>query len=216
MSGVIQAQMGGISLPDVNYISLATSASALTNYTFSNVNIGTATATRFVVVCCFGWSGSGSARTVSSVTIGGTAAAAIINPSTQYAGAIYGLAVPSGSTANIVVTYSGAMSDAGIYVFAVNNLETASAIGVNNAASSSSSQSFSLATVPNGVVIAHTMGGPAASGFTSWSGLTQNQSGTIESEFISAASARATSTSLTVGVNYQTTGFTRLTAVCLR
>src|SRR5678809_273419 len=87
----------------------ASDASDLTAYTFTNRAIGTADATRMVLV---GITERGAlAPDISSVTIGGNAAANLKTRKSTSGldiSAIYGLAVPTGTTATIVVNLSAA------------------------------------------------------------------------------------------------------------
>lgn len=91
-----------------------------TSFTFSGHSISTASATRVVVI---GVTGKASAtRTVSSVTIGGVTASVAVaydNNSSSFVGSgLYYLLVTSGTTADIVVTFSSTMTSAGIDVWA--------------------------------------------------------------------------------------------------
>lgn len=101
------------------------STSALTTYSFTNVNIGTAASNRHVVVIVAGDSGNSSLlRTVSSVSIAGTTGTLIgDNPAgTRYAKSQAIRAVTTGTTATISVTFSGSMVNAVIGVFATYGL----------------------------------------------------------------------------------------------
>lgn len=88
------------------------STSGLTTYTFTGRNIGTADSNRYVMVC-LGWSNS-TTRTVSSVTVGGQAATVVATGSQV---AIYRIAYPTGTTADIVVTMSGACTAMSVGLF---------------------------------------------------------------------------------------------------
>ena len=203
-------------LPTKSYIGSAANASNLTTYTFSSVSLGTEPNSRYVVVCVGGWSGSTATRTVSSLTIGGISATALTNPATQYAGAIYGLNVAARTTADIVVTFSAVINNAVIFVYAVDNLNSTTAVDAKNSfLSSASSTSVTPTTSPNGIVIAHAFAGPSATSISSWSGVTQDFASTIETAPEGAASAVATSTSLTATVNTQAASSLNFTAISL-
>jgi hypothetical protein len=77
--------------------------------TFANANIGTAAADRIVVVTIFGRTGNATGDTLSGVTIGGNAAtlAARCTHGANLLNEQWYLAVPSGATANVVVTLGG-------------------------------------------------------------------------------------------------------------
>ena len=111
----------------ISYITNAASSSGLTNYTFSTQSIGTAATGRRIIVIASGYSTTGG-RTFSSVTIGGNAATSIVTASdsggvvnSQLAG-IFILQVDAGTTADIVVNFSGGMGGCDIGVFAAYDL----------------------------------------------------------------------------------------------
>lgn len=95
--------------------STATDLSDLTTYTFTSIPIGTADTNRIVIVAI---AIGGVARTVSSATIGGIAAsiAGTTTGTTAGTGMIYAK-VPTGTTATISITLSGAANDCHIGVY---------------------------------------------------------------------------------------------------
>lgn len=117
---------GGANAADCAFVAATASTSDTTAYTFSSHSIGTASDNRMVVVFINGVEATAAtAKTISSVTIGGSTATIAVQAgqavSTNYnvAGIAY-LAVPVGTTADIVVTFSGAMSRASIAVYAIS------------------------------------------------------------------------------------------------
>lgn len=204
-----------VNKPVLKYITLSTSSANQTTYTFSGVNIGTADQYRFVVVCVRGWSGSTATRTVSSLTIAGTTATSLVNPSNQYAGAIYGLTVTSGTTADIVVTFSSSMNNAGIFVYTVNNLQSTTAIDTSDISVTNATASDTLTTKQDGIIIAHMMCGPVAS-FSSWTNLTSNVTSDLETAPIASASIITPAATRTITSTISTSAAHRLTAVSLR
>lgn len=137
-----------------SYQSSANSAS----YTFSSSSIGTADADRIVVVAVFG-SVASADRTLSAVSIGGTnatlMATAYRNGTNDHTAALAALAVSSGTTATIVVNWSGAMVGCRIAIYTVliagATISVASSItgtGVNT-----NSISVTLSSVPANAVI---------------------------------------------------------------
>jgi hypothetical protein len=83
--------------------------------TFSSVNIGAADANRIVVIVAAGFY-NGFGRTLTGVKINGTTANLLATNSTDGsqcgAGGIAWLAVPTGTTATVEVTYNGVLSTA--------------------------------------------------------------------------------------------------------
>lgn len=212
-----QRLMMARSSPARQFAAFASDPANLTSYTFTGVSLGTVSVGRFVVVCVMGWSGSTATRTVSSLTLGGTAATALINPATQYAGAIFGLYVPTGATADIAVTFSGSMVNAAIAVYAVTSLASTTPVSSGNAGpTAATSRTVTLTTAPGDVVIGHAMAGPAAGSITSWSGVAQDTTSALETAPVASASGLASGASTAVTVNVATSGALVLTAVALR
>lgn len=132
----------------IAYIGSNGSDSNLATYTFSGQSIGTASSDRFVMVCVHGT--RNAATSISSVTIGGNAATAIVtgNDSNGFSvSGIYGLLVPSGTTADIVVVFSAACNAAGIDVFAATRLGSTSP---TSAATSTAAPGSLVITCPGG------------------------------------------------------------------
>jgi hypothetical protein len=144
-----------------SYRGTTSDTTSQTTYTFTNHDIGTASATRYVVVCVMA-SDATVDRTLSSVTIGGNNAAQHeFEKSTSVAidmyTAIYGLTVTSGTTATIVVTWSGGMTGCHVAVFALDNLTSTTphaTNGNNTGAGTASSVSTTMNIPSNGVGIA--------------------------------------------------------------
>jgi hypothetical protein len=93
--------------PTIVYEDVAGSSSNSFTYTFSGRAIGTASSDRIVVVCAMINAKSTEPYSVSGVTINGSAATLAVNSSLGRNSAIFYLLVPTGTTANIVVTLSG-------------------------------------------------------------------------------------------------------------
>lgn len=137
-----------------------------TTYTYSSCSIGTAASDRRVHVG--GWS-SNNTRTVSSVTIGGVSATINIQSGGVGNGTsfIATANVPTGTTADVVVTWSGAQIRSAIGVWSSTGLTSDAAIDTDS--STADPATVTLTTVSGGFVIAvkHNQGDVAT--FT-WSG----------------------------------------------
>lgn len=102
--------------------------SGVATYTFTSVNIGTASADRYVVVVVSnGVTTVG--RTLNSVSIGGNAATLHVNSRIESGGndviiGIAGLLVTSGTSANVVVTFSGNMNTCYCRTYALRRLHS--------------------------------------------------------------------------------------------
>ena len=146
-----------------------------TVYTFSNVNIGPATADRYVV-CIIGCYVNVPSRTLNSVTIGGNAATIVVNSNAQVAAAatcITGIAilnVTAGTTANVVATFNNNMLVCHCHTYVINNLTMASPTSpttkstTNNA--SGTTLSDTIATVANSLLIAGVTSAASAGSFS--------------------------------------------------
>ena len=109
-------------IPSIDYITFTSNTASLTTYTFNNVPIG---GDGLIAISVH--SESSASRTISSATINGEAAtiASQISQGPAAAqftntGVIY-LRVTSGTTANISITYSGAVTRMGIGVWRIQN-----------------------------------------------------------------------------------------------
>lgn len=119
---------GGLSTLALTHI--AASGADLTTYTFTSVAIGAATDSRRVIIGAAARAATN--RTLSSVTVNGSAASVVYAPTTTN-GTSTGWAVahvPSGTTATIAATWGGAMVRGGIAVWTIGGSITASGAGV--------------------------------------------------------------------------------------
>jgi hypothetical protein len=104
------------------------------SYSFSSQSIGTAATGRIIVVGASTAGGSTLAPAITSVTIAGNAAAEAIQVATGIVsgnvarGGLYALQVNTGTTATIVVTFSGNVSRCGIGVWAIYGAGSTTAV----------------------------------------------------------------------------------------
>lgn len=155
-------------------------------YTFSNADIGAAASDRLVIVAVHAAFSGGTNRTITSATIGG------ISATIDYAGTntdargftFLSAIVPTGTTATIVLNFSGNLLRLGIGVYRLTKYtsrvprDTASSFRDDNA----NNISDTINVYGGGVVIGMSFSGDDANGGNvTWSGLTENYDGTIES-----------------------------------
>lgn len=168
----------------IAFASNAENVNNLTTYTFTAQGIGVATANRVVIVAPSGES-TGAQRTLTSVTLDGTPAVQQVNQTTNdgannsIISAIFSLAVSTGATANIVLTFSGTMERAAIGVWATTGLlsATATATAVNSAITSQASLGASLTTQAGGVAVGAVqanINGGGTMGAITWTNMTGN------------------------------------------
>jgi hypothetical protein len=124
-------------------------------FTFSSQSIGTAFTDRIVIVP-FYWDTSGSTRTVSSATIGGVAANIVAqNGGTGGGTAIIWAAVPTGTTATIVINFSANVLACDIAVYAADPVtNTPLDFATSGYATSSPSTAANVDVQPGGFCIA--------------------------------------------------------------
>ena len=160
----------------ITFTESATSTSNLTTYTFSSLNLGTASSGRQIVVAAFGT----SSQTISTLTVGGISASLIVgrtDTSSERRVELWAAPVPTGTSGDVVVTWSGAQIRSGVGVFSMTGaLSTANDTQSDAVASGASSVSLNIPS--NGGAIA--VGDSATSGLNSWTGLTERYDENVE------------------------------------
>lgn len=161
------------------WVSSNSTDAAQTTYTYTSQNIGTAGATRLVVVGVHATSTAAGTGSVSSVTIAGITATQLYtqnstgNTLKQY---FYGAYVPTGTTGNIVVTMVSAPTSGrlGIDVFALYDVQSITPISTGFAnANTTNPQGFTLSVTAGSVVCAISGTGQNNSPSNTWTGLTE-------------------------------------------
>lgn len=150
------------------------STSDLTTYTFSTRVLGTAASNRRIVV---GVATRNTGVTVSSMTIGGVAAAivsdgvtsAAIISGTQNRTEMWSAAVPTGATGDIVVTFSAGTFRALIGVWALYGAAAATASTVVLPTANSDPSTSSVTVPAKGALVGYTAGNPSGSATVTWS-----------------------------------------------
>lgn len=182
------------------------SATDGTSFTFNAVAIGTASADRVVVVGVSSGQTGTTTRTCT-VTVGGVTATQIqftrVGPTNSTHGGMYAVPFPSGTTANIVLTFSGTQSRCGIQVWALtgtNGVETPAFSAIVSSSGTAASVSTSVNTVAGGTCIGmFSDGTPGAANTTSWTNLTEDNDTVVELSVYSGAHTNGTTgSSLTV------------------
>jgi hypothetical protein len=133
--------------PSIAYIGFAADFSNATIYTFTDEDIGSEAASRIVVVACHS---DGGNVTLSSVTIGGNAASLITTGGTQPRCALAYLVVPTGTTATIVVTWSGGVTRSRIDVWSLKGMGSSTPIDTDAPATATTTTSTVTLDLPTG------------------------------------------------------------------
>ncbi|MFA5768360.1 MAG: LamG-like jellyroll fold domain-containing protein [Bacteroidales bacterium] len=148
-------------------------------YTYS-VSFGDAAADRYIIVTAAARK-AGASTTITGVTIGGVSATEVhqnTNTSTNTdVSGIFIAAVPTGTSGNVVVTYGATMVRSIIGVYRVTSLSSATAS--DTAGYISTADPTNTLDIPAGgfaVAVALTNSG----GTTTWTGLTEDFDGTLE------------------------------------
>lgn len=190
-----------------------TSTTDLTTYTFSASSLGAEAANRKIVVGILGRSTNPSTRTISSVTVAGVAATAVVYVSNTIGNvaAFYVADVLTGTTGDIVVVWSAGMQNCTIasYAMFAAASSTPSATGTDIA----SAYSQPLDIPAQGVAFA--CGAVQANTTATWAGLTEDSDATSEAELTTFASGEFATlqTGLTVSMT-QGSGSDGAMAMC--
>ena len=165
-----------------------------TNYSFASQSLGTETASRFIVVAIVG-GGAAAGRSVSSCSVGGVAANALVNANATNVAEMWVTprvvdGGPTGTSGTVAVNFSGSMFNAIIAVYAIDG---ASSTTPSSTVSDTSAPLSSTLTIPAGgvgIAVAHASVTP---GNTTWGGLTEDSDQGIEPRVGSTASLESIS-----------------------
>jgi hypothetical protein len=182
--GAIPAGMFKPSGPICTYIGRTVTATELTNYSHAAVNIGTPAADRLVVLVVANSVSIQADRSITGGTVGGVTCAVVANAHNPAINsnncAILSALVPTGTTATVTVTNSGAVANNGFDVFTITGLASTTAYDTMTAQSLSSVATLSgnIDVAGGGVIIA---GGSLFINSTfTWSGITEVADGNID------------------------------------
>jgi hypothetical protein len=158
----------------------ASDTADLTTYTFASQNFGTASADRTIVAVVSGR--QSGVRTVASVTIGGVTATEIATRgSSQNPLGIWSAAVPSGTSGDVVVTFSSGVLRARVVLWSVKG----GAASVSDTQSGTDTINITGAT--GGVIIAGACN--TGSGAFTWTNATERYDAAAEPFTVSGADA---------------------------
>lgn len=181
--------------PTVTYITSVDSTTDAQDYTFSNTNIGTASADRYVVVCV-GIRASFTAPTLT-VTVGGAACTQVIRSSTTGNGfpSIFMTSAPftSGTTADIIVDGTQNSVNCGISVYTITGLTSATAVDTDDTATDGATITLNSLTAGSVVIGCSTT--TTAANTVTMTNLTEDSDRVIESGSLNMAAGHATTTS---------------------
>lgn len=199
----------GGKLPSIAYQTTAVINATASSFTFAAQAIGTASGRRRVIV---GVAHSGS--TITGVTVGGITATLL----SSFVPSLYIASVPTGTTANIVVTQSvSTASTVTITVWSVYDLRSATAVDIGT--STASPAVLDLDVSPRGIVVALAASGSSGASYT-WTGITSDYSQTSGVNNIPRSGSHVVATTgsapRTVRCTYSASSSPRAVAVSLR
>lgn len=176
--GSAKVASGGGSLVGT-FLQNAGDGTDLTVYTFASQNLGTASADRNIVVAATGR--QSTAQTITAVTVGGVSATQLgTRGLSQNPLGIWMAAVPTGTTGDIVVTFSGAMLRCAVGLWAVTG-------GASLSNSDFGTDTADVTGAANGFIVAAACNTGSVT-FT-WTNATERFDGTVESFTASGADA---------------------------
>lgn len=185
-----------------------------TTYTFSGVAIGDAKPDRRVIVGVSEAGGTASSIP-TSVTIGGVSASKLTEANTGNSIASIWIAlVPTGTTANIVLTLGQSSSRLGIGVWSCTGLESNTPIDTDSD-TSVNPQSLSVNTAEGGFAVAVSNNRNNSTVAVTWSAMTERYDEIIEGSgaYQSGADKVTDGSTLTTSVTYTINGITRASCI---
>lgn len=196
LTGFWQAPTGDVAA-SITFLQCAQNTTDGSSFTFSAQNTGTASSDRHTIVTIAG-EDSASDFTVSTVTVGGDSATELYSTlaAASVESAIFGLANTAGTSEDVVVTFSEAVTSANICLYQVNNLNSLTPVDTSNDAAEEACASGGLNSVCDLVIDAQNGGilvgvlakSVAGSSAVTWSGLTEDQEVGASESSISTAS----------------------------
>jgi hypothetical protein len=182
-------------LPTLAFTDTDSSSSDVSTYTFTSASLGTAGATRHIIVGFAAGQLGANLNAPNSCTIAGVSATLVISDpvGTGLSWRQFWIAaVPTGTTGNIVLTRAGNMSSGAIVVWAAYDLISATAFATGTPGSGTPTASANCNTSAGGIAVGFARGS-SSSTFT-WSGLTEDADFLIGGDTVSISGASASNT----------------------
>jgi hypothetical protein len=195
---------------DISLTDNAVITTDLTTYTFSARALGVAESTRRIAVGITS-NISTNGRTISSVTIGGVSASEVVfarydNGNSNIA-AIWIASVPTGTTGDVVVTFSAAMGYCTIDIYRLLNASATAYHTATDITATANALSASLNLIANGAAIGVFInGGTTAVRTTTWGGITEQTDRVVELNLSASTAANTTATTQTLTISATASG----------
>lgn len=170
------------------FLQSTNSTADLTTYTFSTQNLGTASSDRYIVVNAAAARSGGLTGAINSITVQGISGSSVVQRTqdTNIANiqGLFIVAVPTGTTGDVVVTFNGSCVRAGIALWAVTGIGSATAYDTATANDSgvNPNPSNTIDCEADGIIIAASfINNAATTSGTAWTGVTEDYEQTVES-----------------------------------
>lgn len=151
----------------ISQTAVSTSNSGASTRTFTSVSMGAEAQTRRMIVSIFS---GGTARTLTTFTVGGIAVTRIIETSFFCLGIVD---LPTGTTANVVTTWSGTKASWALAVYRTTNVRSATPVAGGTVSFSGLTASTAYTIPAGGVVVGYMHGGGTGSRTATWAGVTE-------------------------------------------
>lgn len=174
VSGVWKELLGAAAPLALSNTDSVVNTANLTTYTFTSRSLGAVPGsgeTRYIVVSTGGNQSAGAA-TIASVTVAGISASQVVQSSGVPCG-IFIAEVPTGTTGNVVVTFSGGVFGAGIGVYRMIGPPGLASFATSNVNTHTSGVASGNINVPAGGASIAVANGIDAGTYT-WAGLSEN------------------------------------------
>lgn len=196
---------GGGGGPTATFQQAAASGTDGTSFTFTAQPIGTASATRRVVVA-IGYGGPAAPGAISSVTIGGVTATIDVDSgalTNNRRVAIASAVVPTGTTADVVITFGVTVGRVGIGVW---TLSSGAPTGQTALVANNATGTLTVTTVAGQVVIATGYASRASGTLsTAWTNATERYDQTTENTFDITTGADAVAAGTSTAIPFTVT-----------
>jgi len=172
----LQGAGGSSSALSLTYQGSVTTTSASTTFTYTSAPIGTAASNRLVIVVVGNrWGASSGGLNVTAVTVGGVSAVQQVVTTSPTIVSIWSAIVPTGTTANVVATYSAGPLGTSMSVYTIHGGASITAKTTAQAVQSGGINPISttMNVTNKDIVIMGTTGDSATSGVT-LVGVTEN------------------------------------------
>jgi hypothetical protein len=165
----------------LTYLAAASNANDLSTYTFASQSLGASASNRTILIGVHGRASGGTAYTIDSVTVAGESADPVVAlfqfGTNSLVAALYAVDLPTGTTGDVVVTFSRAQLRAAIGLWRATDIDYAAPHDTGS--SSANSPTDTLNVVAGGFAI----GVASVGAGVTWTNLDEDYDLTVETFF---------------------------------